>query len=199
MNKSEEIDKLATALSKFQGEEINIPKNGCVKYGNTEFRHAKLADILAVIRPLLSKHGLAISQDCQIKESNVEITTTRMHESGQYMSSTLLMPIMKGSNPMQAIGAAITYGRRYAICAPLGIESEDDTDGNVDNSHSNADEDNRLDLLRDLIRKYDIPKEVWEGWQIHFSIRNFNELSLCDLNKLIAKIEKTYGGSDGKE
>ena len=52
-----------------------------------------------------------------------------MHEGGYSTTSTLLLPL-KDQSP-QGVGSAITYARRYALAAVLGIASEDDDDGNI--------------------------------------------------------------------
>lgn len=58
------------------------------------------------------------------ENGRLNITTMLAHSSGQYISSTLTMTVTK-LDP-QAIGSAITYGRRYALAAMVGLAQEDD-------------------------------------------------------------------------
>jgi hypothetical protein len=62
-------------------------------------------------------------------EGTAGVETTIIHKSGHSTTTTLLLPI-KDQSP-QGVGGAITYARRYALAAVLGIASEDDDDGNV--------------------------------------------------------------------
>ena len=56
------------------------------------------------------------------------LTTILMHDTGEFISSFMeLMPIKEEP---QAQGSAITYARRYALSAILGLDTEADDDGN---------------------------------------------------------------------
>lgn len=127
MNKSESITALAKALTKFQAD-ISNPKNTAI---NPHFKskYAPLQDILALVRPVLSKYGLAIVQYPSGDGQSIIISTILMHESGEWLEADPLT--LKADKPTaQGAGSAITYGRRYTLSAMLGISSEDDNDGN---------------------------------------------------------------------
>lgn len=127
MNKSESIKNLAVALSKFQSE-VENPKNTA----DNPFYHSKYAplqDVLNTVRPLLSKHGLSVIQSPAGDGQSVSITTLLIHESGEWIEFDPLILKAEKMTP-QGAGSAITYGRRYALSAVLGISSEDDDDGN---------------------------------------------------------------------
>ncbi len=128
MNKSESIKEIAMAMAKFQAE-IKNPTNSA----NNPFfksKYAPLNEILNDVRPLLSKYGLSVLQMPSGDDQEVHITTLLMHESGEWIESCPLK-MKPAKNDPQGIGSAITYGRRYALAAILGISSEDDDDGNV--------------------------------------------------------------------
>ena len=127
MNKSESIKNLTKALSQFQGE-VQNPKNTANNpYFNSKY--APLQEVLNIVRPLLTKHGLAIIQSPSGDGKNVSITTILAHESGEWIEFDPLTLTPEKTTP-QGIGSAITYGRRYSLSAALGIASEDDDDGN---------------------------------------------------------------------
>lgn len=118
------IDKLAAALSKFQGEVLNAHKS---KQGYN-YNYADLAAVLDIARPLLAKNGLSVVQmPATGSQGNIGLQTTLMHESGQSITGFYEMPLI-GSASMtlaQAAGSTITYMRRYALAAALGIAQDD--------------------------------------------------------------------------
>lgn len=122
MNKSEQINELATALSKAQGELENASKSS----SNQHFRskYADLAEILNTIRPVFSLHGLAVTQCPSFEGGVASVETVLMHSSGQWISSVISAPCSK--QDAQGVGSAITYCRRYALAAVAGIAQEDD-------------------------------------------------------------------------
>lgn len=128
MNRSESIIELSKALSKFQGE-VKNPKNTAT---NPFFKskYAPLEEVLNTTRPILSKYGLSVIQSPSSEGEYVSITTILMHESGEWMEFQPLK-LKTDKNTAQGAGSAISYGRRYALSAILGISSEDDDDGNI--------------------------------------------------------------------
>ena len=128
MNKSESIKELATALSKFQGE-IKNPGNTA---DNPFFKskYAPLNEILNVVRPILAKYGLSVIQTPSGDGQNIILNTTLIHSSGEWIESPELV-LKADKATAQGAGSAITYARRYALSAILGISSEDDDDGNI--------------------------------------------------------------------
>ena len=125
MNKSESINEIAKAMASFQGEVENAKKTADNPYFKSKY--ADLAEIWDTIRPALTKNGLAIMQIPSAEGQKVKITTLATHSSGQWIEGELEITATKGDP--QAIGSAITYGRRYALAAFCGIAQEDD-DGN---------------------------------------------------------------------
>jgi hypothetical protein len=117
----------ASALVAAIGELSNVAKTAANPYFKSKY--APLDAIIDATRPILLKHGLAISQTPLFMEGTAGVETTIIHKSGHSTTTTLLLPI-KDQSP-QGVGGAITYARRYALAAVLGIASEDDDDGNV--------------------------------------------------------------------
>lgn len=123
MNQSQEIGSLAAALIKAQAEFPAIPKTKEVivksEKGSYIFKYAPLEDTLKLLRPILARHGLGLTQGAE----GAAIVTTVLHESGQWLSHSMPMP--ETSNAQQ-YGAQFTYRRRYSLKAALGIETDDD-------------------------------------------------------------------------
>ena len=126
MEKSEQINELATALSKAQG--VIIPASKDADNPFFKSKYADLASVWEVAREPLSKNGLAIIQLPSADGNIVTLKTLLTHSSGQFISSDLTM-VAKDASP-QAIGSCITYLRRYSLSAVVGIASEIDDDGN---------------------------------------------------------------------
>jgi hypothetical protein len=125
--RSESIIELAKALNKVQSEIESAKKNA----KNSFFKdapYADLASIWAAIREPLTKNGLCVLQEPSSDGDKVLMTTTLMHSSGEFVRSTLTMKPTK-TDP-QGFGSAITYARRYALGAIVGIAPDDD-DGNA--------------------------------------------------------------------
>lgn len=125
------IDKLATALAKAQGEFQPVAKTG--KNPHLKNEYATLDDIISAIRKPLATHGLSF---VQLLNSNgdeaLTLRTMLLHESGQYIESVVQVHAGSGNrgvNELQALGAAITYMKRYALSAMLGIAADTDGDG----------------------------------------------------------------------
>lgn len=134
MQKSDSIKNLAVALAKFQSE-IENPKN-TVDNPFFKSKYAPLNDVLNVVRPLLSKHGLSVIQSPGGDGQNISINTMLIHESGEWIEFDPLVLKAEKMTP-QGAGSAVTYGRRYSLSAVLGISSEDDDDGNHASNNKN--------------------------------------------------------------
>lgn len=129
MNKSENISELAKALSVAQSQVKSAELNAVNRYFNNS-RYADLAAIWDVCREPLSKNGLCIIQGAETDEKEFVLVTTMLtHISGQWVESKLAMK-PKDLSP-QAVGSAITYGRRYLLASMVGVVAEDDDDGNT--------------------------------------------------------------------
>jgi len=131
MQKSESIAALIGALSKAQGAFPGIPKNKTANIksekGSYSYAYAGLADIIAAVQPHLTAHGLSISQHPEQLERGIIVTTLLGHESGEWLESTYAVP--GATLTAQNVGSIITYARRYALAAILGVAPDEDVDG----------------------------------------------------------------------
>jgi len=126
MNKSEKINELATALVKAQAE-FGEPKRTKEGYG---YFYAPMEEVRrAVIKPLTS-NGLSVVQlPCDGDNLSVSVSTMLVHTSGQFIEASY--KVKPSKNQPQDMGGAITYLRRYALMAVLGLAPEDDDARNV--------------------------------------------------------------------
>lgn len=125
---SEYIDQLMTALSKAQGEISGASKDS--KNPFFKSRYADLSSVWEACRQSLSKHGLAVVQSPMPFNGGLIMVTTLGHSSGQWIRSYL--PIVSAKQDAQGIGSGITYTRRYALAAIVGVvpDDQEDDDGN---------------------------------------------------------------------
>jgi hypothetical protein len=126
MQTSEQINELATALAKAQGEITGALKDSANPFFKS--RYADLASCWDACRAPLAKYGLSVVQPAEADDTGVTVTTRLMHASGQWIQASLRL-IPKDSSP-QAVGSGIAYGRRYGLTAMIGIAQVDD-DGNA--------------------------------------------------------------------
>lgn len=129
MTKSEQINELAAALAKAQGAMQTAKKDAT----NPHFKssYADLAAVWAACRKPLTDHGLSVVQSPRMtfvgNAALVEVETTLLHQSGQWMADTITVPVSKLD--AQGVGSAVTYARRYALAAFASVAPDDD-DGN---------------------------------------------------------------------
>lgn len=130
MRMSESINELAAALVAAQGEFSAVPKGSVNPFFKSNY--AALPEVVATAGPVLSKHGLAISQFI----GDDTLTTFLLHSSGQFISQDMKLHLVK--NDPQAQGSAVTYARRYSFMSVLGLVADVDDDGNAATQASQA-------------------------------------------------------------
>jgi hypothetical protein len=123
MIKSESIKELLTALAKAQGKISAAKKDSTNPHFKSKY--ADLASCWEAIKEPLSVNGLSLSQWVSNSEKGLNLITMLGHSSGEYIYSEYSMPSGQTS---QAIGSAITYARRYALSAAVGLVADDDDD-----------------------------------------------------------------------
>ena len=132
MTKSDAIDQLAAALSAAQSQITNATRDS----SNPQFRmrYADLTSVWEACRKALSDNGLSVIQAPQCDGAKITVTTMLCHSSGQWCASDLTLTAKRQvqgggwealDNP-QSVGSAITYARRYALAAMVGVSPEDD-------------------------------------------------------------------------
>ena len=134
---SETIGAIAAAFAKAQGELTNPEKSLIAtirspipREGDRTFRYASLASGLDIVRKSLGQHEIATVQSTAIDKDSgqIRLTTLLAHASGEWISSDWpVCPASETASPHR-MGAALTYARRYALFALVGIAGEDDLD-----------------------------------------------------------------------
>ena len=127
MRTSESIGAIAAALAAAQSELSTVKKDKRADAGRYGYTYASLAAVVESVAPVLSKHGLSFVQGVSQDAKACTVITRIAHKSGEWFESDCTMPIAGGG--AQAVGSAITYGRRYGLSAMLGVVTDDDDDG----------------------------------------------------------------------
>ncbi len=134
---SESIGAIAAALAKAQAELTNPEKSLTATIrspfpngGERTFRYASLANGLEIVRKSLGQHEIATMQTTAIDQASgqVRLTTLLAHASGEWVSSDWPVCAVSEMAAPHRMGAALTYARRYALFALVGIAGEDDLD-----------------------------------------------------------------------
>lgn len=123
MQTSDQTGNLLAAIAKFHVSQVTVKKDAT--NGGFKTKYATLPAVLKEIADPLKDVGLCF---IQMPTGDGGLTTRLFHsESGEWMQDTMVMKA--GAGTPQAFGSAITYARRYALCAILSLSVEDD-DGN---------------------------------------------------------------------
>lgn len=138
MQKSESIKSIAAALAKARDEFPEIKKDREVEVptrnsGSYRFKYATLDHILESIKKPLASNGLSFVQSV----GDGKLTLLLLHSSGEWIE-TDAMPIKVTDGGSQAFGSAISYAKRYQLCAVFGITADDDDDANIGDGHPAA-------------------------------------------------------------
>ncbi len=97
--------------------------------GSYSFKYATLGEIVDATRPALAEHGLVCVQMLAMQGQRTVLVTRLIHESGEWLEGAA--PVQPEGNGPQALGSAVTYMRRYAMTALLGVVADEDDDGNA--------------------------------------------------------------------
>jgi hypothetical protein len=126
---SDQLDALAAALSEAQAEFTAIPKTETNPFFKSKF--AGLPQVVKAASPILTKHGLSVTQHIGYDDRGDTLATWLLHKSGQFICDTMRLHSApaKGLSEVQGQGSATTYSRRYAYMAVLGLVADEDDDG----------------------------------------------------------------------
>lgn len=124
-------DSLAAALAAFQLHLPRIGKDNTAQVksekGSYSYKYADLSDVNGTVLPALARHGLSFSAKPTLTEDGrFVLAYVLRHESGGVDEGSWPLPT---SGTPQQIGSAVTYYRRYALCAVTGVAPDDDDDG----------------------------------------------------------------------
>jgi hypothetical protein len=185
---------LHAALVGFQAEVTDVSKASQAKIQPRDkskpafgFPYADLATILAHVRPVLAKHGLAVVQNVECDAESVGVYTVLLHESGEERTfGPLLLPA--GDDNKQT-GGSITSARRFAILAALGIASVgEDVGDEAGGRRSSRASDRQLAKIGAEVERAGITDEELAKVLGTFGVAATDELSKAQASELIDRL-----------
>jgi hypothetical protein len=124
---SEQTDALDSALAKAQSEIQKAHKDSVNPHFRSKF--ADLGSCWEACRDALTKNGISVTQWPTGGAEGVMFMMTRLAKDGQWIRSRSAWPLSKMD--CQGVGSALSYARRYTLCAAVGIVADDDDDGHA--------------------------------------------------------------------
>jgi hypothetical protein len=155
---------LNAALAAVQSQLPRIDKGKTAKVpmkagGTYTYTYADLADVSALVLPLLGDNGLSFTCWPTLVGNRFVLRYELLHQSGQSKGGEYPLPIDAGA---QALGSAITYARRYTLCAVTGVAPDDDDDAAAAEGIKQAERDEeRAELGRELKHAVDSVRGAW--------------------------------------
>jgi len=190
MKTSENIIEISKAMNLAQKEMRPASKDST----NPHFRskYSDLSSVMDAIREPIGNNGLSVWQDATLDDHGVNVTTRIVHVSGQWVEfGPLTIPI--GKRDAHSVGSACSYGKRYALCAALGVVSDEDDDGNKAVSSQEKKKDiptkiidkSQWTELNKLIDQCDsdFQHKMWD-YLTSQGIQSFAEMDVSMFNKL---------------
>lgn len=159
------------ALSGFQAKCPSIQKNRLAEVRTKSgaaysYRFADFEQIVSTIRPALRDHGLSFSFDTSQEGGAITVTCKLRHQLGHTEFSTFTCPTSSPSGQMsdqQKVGGALTFAKRYALTAALGIATADDDSDAVGHEEEEepALDEAAVDILEERLRSLGVDRAAF--------------------------------------
>lgn len=187
------IAKLSAALAAFQSELPQIRKDQTAQVrsdkGNYSYTYADLATVSLQVMPLLGKHGLSFTSWPSTTPRGFMLRYYLLHESGEQMAGEYPLPVDVKSP--QAMGSAITYARRYALCSVTGVSPDDDDDAAAaEGAKASRRAEQQEEVSKELA---DARDKVRGAWAVQFGA--FDGDQAAELFRTWAQGKGTLGGA----
>lgn len=181
------------ALASFQGECPIIKRTKKTDFdsksgGKVKYDYSPLDEIVYIIKPIMTKHGLSYSFDVKGGEKTSKLFTKIKHKDGHGETSELEFDTFHDDgrmNTSQRRKSALTYIKRAGLENALGIVTageDDDAKRAVDNPATKE----QLDQIYDLVAK---TKSDMKGFCEFLKVNKVEELSEHDAKKAIRALK----------
>lgn len=198
---SAELNELAAALTKAQALIEGAKEDSSNPFFKSKY--ADLSSVWAACKTPLSTNGLSIVQTVETENDKPFLVTMLLHTSGQWVKS--FMPIIVTKNDPQSFGSAVTYCRRYALAAIVGVcPADDDAEEAMKGVRNPAPRPIRMppkapetispdkivgqqEQIEALLNQ---DKEAYEKLLNHLSIKELDEINPVDYERVIEWLNK---------
>lgn len=181
--------EFSAAMAEMQNELPEVLEHGKIKVGS-EIRstYALFEDINDACKPILKRHGFAMSFRISIDEAKISVTGVLSHRSGHSESTSIVLPsdVSGSKNSVQAIGSSVSYGKRYVMSALLNITTRgEDDDGRSGGTKFISEK--QLSTLRDMLTAANRLEADVAKWA---KVASFEELPERDYGKVFAALKQ---------
>lgn len=116
----------AADLAEMQDELPSIGERGNAA---GRYTYALWEDINAAIKPVLKRHGFALSFRTDFSDG-ISVTGVLSHKGGHKIETTIKLPADSSGNKnaVQAVASSVSYGKRYTASALLNLTSHGEDD-----------------------------------------------------------------------
>lgn len=180
----------ANAMMAFQAECPPIHKGRTAKIATRggsgySFSYAPLDAIVAVVRPLMHKHGLSFTWDTTADANHVEVRCTVSHVDGHSVTSASRMPTASssGMNEQQKMESAATYGRRNSLSQVLGLITSDTQTPDEPDELISTEQHNEIG---ELIKESGADTEKLLAWQ---GVKEIKDITVSNFDEVIEKLK----------
>ncbi len=182
---SETIGKLAEALSKAQSTMSEAKEDAKNPFFKSNY--ADLTSVWRACRKSLTDNGLSISHTTMFMDQELVLVTTLLHSSGEWQRG--YYPLMLAKRDAQSVGSAITYAKRYALAAIVGVCVE----GEDDDAEKTMDRKELItgEQLNQLIKAVGADAEAKDIILQRFKVSAFNQIPKESFATVMNWLEKT--------
>lgn len=179
-----------SALARMQAELPTVIEKGQISInGKVQSTYGLLEDINDQVRPILQKHGFAITFRVLQNEKSIKVTAVLSHQEGHAQETEMVLPsdTTGNKNAVQAVGSSISYGKRYTMCALLNIT----TRGEDDDGRSATKEDFATLAQQNSIGQ--LAAKLTEEKKMAFkkSYPKISEIKKSEVDLVIAKLKRS--------
>jgi len=197
MKTSEYVNELAKAMADAQNKMKPALKDGMNPHYKSKY--TSIASVWESLREPMTSNGLTVWQDVKTHEKGVSIETRIVHASGQWVEfGPLNMPILK--TDAQDFGKGISYAKRYALCAAIGVVSSEDDDDAASLVNKNTEEfkgvkiknnlsEQQKDVIQSLLSGVD-DEEFIEKLCTFFNVKHLTEIDERAFESVVKRLEK---------
>jgi hypothetical protein len=182
------------ALAEMQPDLPVIKERGGIKdrHGNVQSTYALWEDINEAIKPVLAKHGFALSFRTGRQDDRIIVTGILSHRDGHSEETTMQLPIdgSGSKNAVQSVGSSTSYGKRYTASALLNLTSRGEDDDGKKGGASSPISDEQVSQLLSLIvdTNSDIPR-----FCAYFKVEKIEDLPADKFDRAIAALNAKPG------
>ena len=187
------------AISEFKKKPLEIlkdkkvsfkTKKGTPQESTTEYDHATLSNVVAVIGTELANHGLSAAWRTDQKDG-VKVTCILTHSGGhsEEVSLTASSDVSGGKNPIQALASTVSYLERYTLLAITGLATKDmDANGRVEEVEEEI-EYITVDMKTEITDFIKATKTKKADFLKYIKAKSIEEIPLSEYGKVISAFQ----------